>query len=195
MTSSDDARAVHDAELSVVSGITNKESTNTDNGLSIEQKKRKIDEIFLSQQWNDEDEYEVTKIRQVIRNHIFKHVKFVKGEGSVATNRKDNRSRQLKNLMFGKCHERPDLTRQSGYENQILKLVGLGEHDTSFVKRALWWKTYNNYIHQEIRQLRGRMNAGIKSSISEGNNDITYINIELNVDILTLILSYINRRC
>ena len=30
----------------------------------------------------DEDEYEIAKIRQVIRNHIFKHVKFVKGEGS-----------------------------------------------------------------------------------------------------------------
>lgn len=169
MTNNYVARAVQETENSVVSGITNEESTNSENGLSLDDKKRKIDAIFLSQQWNDEDEYEITKIRQVIRNHIFKHVKFVKGEGSVPTHKKDNKSRQLKNLMFGKCHERPDLTRQSGYECQILKMVGLDEHDTSLVRRALWWKTYNSYIHQEIRQLRGRMNAGIKTSIAEGN--------------------------
>ena len=105
---------VQDTKVSVASVTTNAESANTDNGLSIEEKKRKIDAIFLSQQWNDEDEYEITKIRQVIRNHIFKHVKFVKGEGSVPTQKKDNKSRQLKTLMFGKCHERPDLTRLSG---------------------------------------------------------------------------------
>ena len=157
-----------DTEVSVVSGITNAESTSTDNELSLDDRKRKIDAIFLSQQWNDEDEYEIKKIRQVIRNHIFKHVKFVKGEGSIPTKKKDNKSRRLKNLMFGKCHERPDLTRLFGYEYEILKLVGLGEEDTSLVRRALWWKTYNIYVHQEIRQLRGRMNAGIKTSISQG---------------------------
>ena len=79
-------------------------------------------------------------------------MKFVKGEGSVPTHKKDNKSRQLKNLMFGKCHERPDLTRQSGYECQILKMVGLDECDTSLVRRTLWWKTYNSYIHQEIQK-------------------------------------------
>ena len=96
MTGAEISQTVQDTEVSVVSGITNAESTNTDNGLSIEDKKRKIDAIFLSQQWNDEDEYEITKLRQVIRNHIFKHVKFVKGEGSVPTQKKDNKSRQLK---------------------------------------------------------------------------------------------------
>ena len=70
--------------------------------------------------------------------------------------------------MFGKYPKRPDLTRLFGYEYEILKLVGLGEEDTSLVRRALWWKTYNIYVHQEIRQLRGRMNAGIKTSISQG---------------------------
>ena len=65
---------------------------------------------------NDEDEDEVTKLRQVIHNHIFKHIKFVKGECAVPTNKKDNKSRQLKNLLFGKCHKRPDLTRLSGYK-------------------------------------------------------------------------------
>ena len=159
---------IQDTEGSVVSGITNEESTNTDNALSLEEKKRKIDSIFLSQQWTEEDEYEITKLRQVIRNHIFKHVKFVKGEGAVLAQRKDNKSRQLKNLMYGKCHERPDLTKLSGYECQILKMVGLSTESTSLSRRALWWKTYNIYVHQEIRQLRGRMNAAIKASITEG---------------------------
>ena len=57
---------VQDTEVSVVSGMTSEEFTNTDNGLSIDEKKRKIDAIFLNQQWNNEDEYKITKIRQVI---------------------------------------------------------------------------------------------------------------------------------
>ena len=56
-------------------------------------KKRKTNDIYLSAQWNDEDEYEVTKLRQVIRNHIFKHVKFVKGEGAIHSHKKRNKSR------------------------------------------------------------------------------------------------------
>ena len=63
MTNNYVARAVQEIENSVVSGITNEESTNSENGLSLDDKKRKIDTIFLSQQWNDEDEYEITKIR------------------------------------------------------------------------------------------------------------------------------------
>ena len=159
---------LQNTEVSVVSGITGSETNSTDSALLVEQKRRKIDSIFLSQQWIDEDEYEITKLRQVIRNHIFKHVKFVKGEGSLPTRKKDHKSQNLKKLIFGKCHERPDLTRLSGYECEILKLVGLNREDTSLSRRALWWKTYNAYVHQEIRQLRGRMNSGMKLSITEG---------------------------
>ena len=133
-------------------------------------KKRKIDAVYLSQQWEEEDKYEITKVRQVICNHIFKHVKFVKSKGATPTHKRDIKTKRLKNLVYGKCHERPDLTRLSGYECEILKLVGLGNKDTSVIRRALWWKTYNNYVHHEIRQLRGRMNTAIKSSISEGKS-------------------------
>ena len=133
-------------EASVVSGITSVGSINTDNGLSVMEQKRKIDAIYLSGQWDDEDEYEIKTIRQVIRNHIFKHVKFVKGEGTKSFNKKI-KSRKLKQLLFGKCHKRPDLTRLSGYECQILRIVGLCEEDTSLSRRTLWWKTYNIYVH------------------------------------------------
>ena len=68
---------LRNTEASVVKGITGSETNSTDSALSVEQKRRRIDSIFLSQQWIDEDEYEITKLRQVIRNHIFKHVKFV----------------------------------------------------------------------------------------------------------------------
>ena len=88
---------LRNTEVSVVSGITGSETNSTDSTLSVEQKRRRIDSIFLSQQWIDEDEYEITKLRQVIRNHIFKHVKFVKGEGSLPTRKKDRKSQNLKN--------------------------------------------------------------------------------------------------
>ena len=83
MTGGDLTNILKDNEASVVSGIMSVDSINTGRGLSVNDKKRKTNDIYLSAQWNDEDEYEVTKLRQVIRNHIFKYVKFVKVEGSV----------------------------------------------------------------------------------------------------------------
>ena len=56
---------------------------------SVNDKKRKTEQIYLSGQWKDEDEYEITKLRQVIRNHIFKHLKFVKGEGTKPHSKND----------------------------------------------------------------------------------------------------------
>ena len=188
MRSVNNTVVAQDPEASVVSGMTNEDSVITDNGLSVEEKKRKVDDIYLSKQWTDEDEYEVTKLRQVIRNHIFKHVKFVKGEGAVPRNKKENKSKPLKNLMFGKCHERPDLTKLSGYECQILRMIGMSEKHTSLTKRTLWWKTYNTYVHHEIRQLRGRMNAGIKLSITEGMLVFKKMKIEYLISRLTTVL-------
>ena len=61
---------------SVVSNITHDDSVEADNALSLNDKKRNIENVYTSGQWKDEDEYEITKIRQVVRNHIFKHVKW-----------------------------------------------------------------------------------------------------------------------
>ena len=91
MTGGNVTNILQDNEASVVSGITSVDSINTDRDLSVNDEKRKMNDIYLSAQWNDEVEYEVTKLRQVIRNHIFKHVKFVKGEGSVPSQKKDNK--------------------------------------------------------------------------------------------------------
>ena len=58
-------------------------------------KKRKAEATYLSGQWQDEDEYEITKLRQVVRNHIFKHLKFVKGEGSIPCAKQDRKSKKI----------------------------------------------------------------------------------------------------
>ena len=68
---------VRENESNVVSGITNDPSiSGTDNSLLVNEKKRKAEATYLSGQWQDEDEYEIIKLRQVVRNHIFKHLKF-----------------------------------------------------------------------------------------------------------------------
>ena len=66
------------------------------------------------------------------------------------------------------CHERPDLTKQGGHELKILRLMGLSKLNTYIAAQALWWKTYNSYVHQEIKQMRGRINAAMKLAISQG---------------------------
>ena len=61
-----------------------------------------------------------------------------------------------------------------GYECKIMRLVGLTNENSSITMRALWWKTYNPYIHHEIRQLCGRMNASMKLCITDGKLQWTF---------------------
>ena len=56
-------------------------SRDTDEQLTTEQKKRKYEQVQSSRRWIEEDQYEVQGVKQIVRNNIFKHVKFVKGEG------------------------------------------------------------------------------------------------------------------
>ena len=153
---------------SIVSNITDEQISIADESLSIIEKKRRLEDVYNSGQWKDEDEYEIAKIRQVIRNHIFKQVKFVKGEGAKQNTKSGKKLKKVKVLELGKCHEKPDLSKQNGYECEIMRLVGMHENNSTITTRALWWKTYNSYVHHEIRQLRGRMNAGMKTSIRQG---------------------------
>ena len=91
---------VRENESNVVSGISNDPSiSGTDNSLSLDGKKRKSEAIYLSGQWKDEDEYEITKLRQVVCNHIFKHLKFVKGEGTIPCAKRDRKSNK-KNINY-----------------------------------------------------------------------------------------------
>ena len=50
--------------------------------LTDEQQKRKVEEVYSDGRFKYEDEYEIMKVWKVIRTHIFKQVKFCKGEGA-----------------------------------------------------------------------------------------------------------------
>ena len=92
----------------------------------------------------------------------------MKGEGVKPKMKNDYRGKRTKVMIFGKSYERSDLTKRTGYEYYIMKLVGIHDENISLAKRALWWKTYHTFVHQEIRQLRGRMNSGMKKCLTEG---------------------------
>ncbi len=53
--------------------------------LSNDEKKRKIEEVYIGGSWMDTDKYEEGKIKDVVRKLIFKKIKFCKGEGSVSS--------------------------------------------------------------------------------------------------------------
>ena len=94
-------------------------------------------------------------------------MKFCKGEGlKASSNQMEKKSAKL--LLFGKSHEKADLTKRHGYEYNIMKLSGYDEDNRSITGRTLWWKTYNDHIIEEIRQLRGRMSGGIEASCTQG---------------------------
>ena len=67
--------------------------------------------------------------------------------------------------LYGKIHEKADLTERIGYEYYVMKLLGNDENKRSLTDIALWWKNYNIHVIEEIRQLRGGVSFGIKNII------------------------------
>ena len=144
-------------------------SRHVDEELTTEQKKRKFEQVYSGRRWQEEDKYEVQKVKQIVRNNIFKHLKFVKGEGYKNTNNDVGQKNGKGNTKeYGKCHEWADLTKVIGYEYNVMKLAGVTEMNCSISDRALYWKTYNEYVREEIRQMRGRMSGSVKQSVNQG---------------------------
>ena len=138
-----------------------------DAGLRVEQKKRKVEEIYANGTWKEVDIYEANKVWRIIRYHIFKQVKFCKGEGAkILTNSFEKKNAKI--LKYRKSHEKADLTKKVGYEYNIMKLSGYSEETTSLTDRALWWKSYNEEVIEEIRQQKGRVSSAIKLSVIQG---------------------------
>ena len=73
---------------SLASTVTN-DTFLQESGLTDEAKKRKLEEIYSNGRFQEEDENEILKVQQVVRQHIFKHVKFCKGEGKKSANNFD----------------------------------------------------------------------------------------------------------
>ena len=42
-----------------------------------------------------------------------------------------------------------------------MNFIGYDEEYTSLTDKDTWWKTYQDHVITEIRQLRGRMNAPV----------------------------------
>ena len=129
--------------------------------LSTTDKKRKIENIYMSCKWLEESEYEVIKTHRIIRNKIVCHIKFCKGQVSKKPIYNFDK-KTSKVLPQGKSHETPDLTICSGYEYDIMKEVGVYKNNNTLSETALWWKTYSGHSIDEIRNLNSRINAGRK---------------------------------
>ena len=76
--------------------------------------------------------------------------------------------RQRKSWHLENSHKKADLTKTTGYEYNVMKLTGYCQENRTLTDRAMWWKSYNDHVIEEIRQLRGRTSSGIKSCVIEG---------------------------
>ena len=160
-----------ETQLTQESGLTT-ESILEENALSTEEKKRRIQEVYYGRAYKEENKYEVNKVKKIVRENIFKHVKFCIGEGSYGSDkngitRGTNKSKATKNT-YGQSHEYPDLTLRRGYAYEILSLSGNGTEKKSLSNRALWWKTYSKFVKYEVRQIRSNVNYTVKKSCMEG---------------------------
>ena len=108
-------REIGGASICEASTITDA-SNNTEDRVptTIDEKKKKIEAVYASSSWMDEDRYETLKVKSLIRTNVFKNLKFVKGEGrKTLTNNFEKKTAKI--LQYGKCHEKADLTKANGY--------------------------------------------------------------------------------
>ena len=160
-----------ETQLTLQSAITT-DSLLDENALSTEQKKRKVQEVYYGRSYKEEDKYKVQKVRKIVCENIFKHVKFCIGEGSYGSNKNGRTKSENKNIAtkntFGLSHEYPDITLRKGYANEILALSGYGSDKKSLSQRVLWWKTYSRFVQHEVRQIQSGINHFMKKSCVEG---------------------------
>ena len=90
-------------------------------------------------------------MQQIIRNHFFKQIKICQEEGSIdITNSLEKKNTKI--FKYGKLNRKGGLTKKGGYKYNIMKLSGYCNETKSLTNRALWWKSYYEYIIQEMRQ-------------------------------------------
>lgn len=73
--------------------------------------------MYSNGRWTEDDEYDVLKVIQVTRHHIYKDVKICECTKS-STNTFENNN--VKILKFGKSHEKADLTKCVDYKDNII---------------------------------------------------------------------------
>ena len=135
------------------------------------QKKRKLEDLYSTHDFSKIkiDEYELIKLKRIIRNNIYRTVKFLRGEGNSNMGTRTDMMRSLKSIpVIGKSHDFADLNKKTGYEVEILKMCGLEEGKKTLTQRCDWWKTYCGSIKKELRNQRGRQQYNIRKTIIEG---------------------------
>ena len=76
---------------------------------------------------------------------------------------------------MGKSHKKEDLPKSIEYQYNVMTFSGYDEENTSLTDRALWWKNYQDHALDEIRQLRARINAGMKNSVIKDTSNKLFI--------------------
>jgi len=174
-----EAAAIHQDETSVITD----DSLIVENNMTVAEKKKKLLKVYLTTDYDnivEENEFEVMKINKVIRNNIFGKIKFCRGEGNSTSVVKKGRSirshQMIKKLVLGKSHEFADLTKNSGFEVEVLKLCGLAADRTTLTQRGQWWKTYNYHVKREVRQQRGQVQYLLRKSMTQGKQLLNFLN-------------------
>ena len=131
----------------------------------------------------DPDAHEGYKVRKLVRSYLFNGLKFCTGEG-----RPSNTLKQIsERIAVGKCHDRPDLTRNS-YANHLMSKCGVDDKPSleSIGRRTRWWKTYGPQVQKEIRAKRSQINLKLRKHVVQGERSwkfclrtIGYFNLTL----------------
>ena len=136
-----------------------------------EQKKRKLEDLHSTHDFSKlkVDDYEVIKLKRVLRQNMFPVVKFLRGEGNSHMGTRTDIMRALKHRpVIGKCHDFADLNKKTGHEIEMMKLCGMDESRRTLTERCNWWKTHSGISKKEIRSQRANQQCNVRKTIVEG---------------------------
>ena len=136
-----------------------------------EEKWARMETIYSNTDYGeDEDEFEVAKVKKMVRDNIFCLTKFCKGEGNpkAPVRPKPGKPKRVVLMKIGRTHELADVTQKRGYEYEVMKLCGLEEGKRTLDERCKWWKTYNYYVKYEIGQQRGHIQYMLRLTLTQG---------------------------
>ena len=128
--------------------------------------------IYRNDEYVEERREVVNELRKMVREYIWPYTKFVKGEGhyiktTVGIGRKPKKRKAT--IRYGISHEWPNLNTRfgkQGYQMMVMKKMNLDKN--SDMEKALWWKTYEGVVKDEIQKLRSNKATDIKRCMIEG---------------------------
>ena len=132
--------------------------------------KKLYGDVYDNGDYRDQDSAVASKIRRIVRKHIWPKVKFLKGEGHfvvVAGNNGRNKKKRAA-LRVGYSHEKPDLSLNApkGYQWEIVRL--LNKENDQDREKAMFWKTYEGVVREVIQGMRSNKAVAIKQCLLEG---------------------------